>query len=297
MSASLRSRRVGSPVGPTCRSVTMTRPARVLEDHLAVADLVLHPAEGMDAEGVAADAPFRLLGHLGLGDQVAGRRIPARESRCRPPCGPGCVRRRSRRDIAPAASCPSDSSTSTPVSSCAKPVTSRAAIDRHRQLLDPAGQDALDVVLPQPEPVGVAGGKVADVELDPARTLRPAPSAPRRGTDRRFRAGRRPRCVRACRPPAREPARSWLGRRSTMATSTPANANSPANISPVGPAPAIKTSASRMVVRFVRRSRGRLGARRTEEMCTRTPPLAPHKAEPAWVLQFLNFTGSAPFEY
>src|SRR5919107_3425418 len=50
--------------------------------------------------------------------------------------------------------------------------------------------------------------------------------------------------VRGCRPPAREPVRSWLGRRSTMATSTPANANSPANISPVGPPPAITTACS-----------------------------------------------------
>src|SRR5205823_5334510 len=48
-------------------------------DHLAVADLVLQPAEGMDAEGVAADAQFRLLGHLDLGDQAAGRRIPPGE--------------------------------------------------------------------------------------------------------------------------------------------------------------------------------------------------------------------------
>ena len=50
--------------------------------------------------------------------------------------------------------------------------------------------------------------------------------------------------VRECRPPAREPGRSWLARRSTMATSTPANASSPANISPVGPAPAITTACS-----------------------------------------------------
>jgi hypothetical protein len=35
------------------------RPA-ILVDHLAVADLVLHPTERVDAEGVAADAPFRL---------------------------------------------------------------------------------------------------------------------------------------------------------------------------------------------------------------------------------------------
>src|SRR5215510_14974925 len=50
--------------------------------------------------------------------------------------------------------------------------------------------------------------------------------------------------VRECRPPAREPARSWLARRSTMATSTPANASSPASISPVGPPPAITTAGS-----------------------------------------------------
>jgi hypothetical protein len=40
------------------------------------------------------------------------------------------------------------------------------AMDRHRQLADPAGQYALDVVLPQPKPVVVAGGKVADVQTD-----------------------------------------------------------------------------------------------------------------------------------
>jgi hypothetical protein len=42
------------------------------------------------------------------------------------------------------------------------------AIDRHRQLADPAGQYALDVVLPQPEPVIVPGGKVADVQRGPS---------------------------------------------------------------------------------------------------------------------------------
>jgi hypothetical protein len=40
------------------------------------------------------------------------------------------------------------------------------AIDRHRQLTDPVGQDPLDMVLPQPEHVVVPGGKVADVERD-----------------------------------------------------------------------------------------------------------------------------------
>jgi hypothetical protein len=50
--------------------------------------------------------------------------------------------------------------------------------------------------------------------------------------------------VRACRPPAREPSNSLFVRRSTMATSTPANVNSPANIVPVGPPPAITTACS-----------------------------------------------------
>src|ERR1700730_13504813 len=48
--------------------------------------------------------------------------------------------------------------------------------------------------------------------------------------------------VRECRPPAREPATAWLARRSTMATSTRANASSAANISPVGPPPVITTA-------------------------------------------------------
>jgi hypothetical protein len=57
----------------------MPLPAPIHVDHLVVADLVLQPAQGMDAEGVVADAPFRLLGDLDLGDQAAGRRIPPGE--------------------------------------------------------------------------------------------------------------------------------------------------------------------------------------------------------------------------
>ena len=41
------------------------------------------------------------------------------------------------------------------------------AIERHRKLVDPAGQDALDVVLHQREPIGVSGWKVADVQRGP----------------------------------------------------------------------------------------------------------------------------------
>jgi hypothetical protein len=50
--------------------------------------------------------------------------------------------------------------------------------------------------------------------------------------------------VRECRPPDRDPSRSWLVRRSTMTTSIPANTSSPADMSPVGPPPAITTACS-----------------------------------------------------
>src|SRR5437016_10711380 len=52
-----------------------------------------------------------------------------------------------------------------------------AVVDRHPQLVDPAGQYSFDVVLPQPEPVVVPGGKVADVQRVPGepRHLRHLP--------------------------------------------------------------------------------------------------------------------------
>ncbi len=95
-------------------------------DHLAVADLVLHPAERVLPEGVAVETQLRLLGYLHLGDQAARRRVGATElntgtlaDQAAPAIAPNEVH-------APAVSLPSESSTSTPVSSCANPVTSCA---------------------------------------------------------------------------------------------------------------------------------------------------------------------------
>src|SRR5262249_61133323 len=42
-----------------------------------------------------------------------------------------------------------------------------SAIDRNRQLVDPAGKDAFDVLLPQREQVIVPRGKVADIKREP----------------------------------------------------------------------------------------------------------------------------------
>jgi hypothetical protein len=119
----------------------------------------------MEAEGVLADAQFRVLGHLDLGDQAAGCRIPSGE------LDAGCFTDHTASSVAPdeifrpqrlaVGHLDVDAGV---VLREARHLTS--AIDRHRQLADPAGQYALDVVLPQPEPVAVPGGKVADVQGD-----------------------------------------------------------------------------------------------------------------------------------
>jgi hypothetical protein len=115
------------------------------------------------------------------------------------------------------------------------------AIDRHAQRIDPFGEDALDMILEQREAVIVPGGEVADVQPDAgeARNLR--------GLALREKPVRDAALIEnldgtGVQPPAREPASVWSARRSTMATSMPASASSPASINPVGPAPAISTA-------------------------------------------------------
>ena len=158
---------MGSLAGPTCcfGHHDPYRPA-IRVDHLAVADLVLHPAEGMHAEGVLADAPFRLLGQLDLGDQAARRRIPPRE------LDAGCFTDQTASSVAPGEIFRPQRLAVGQLDVDAGFVLREtrhltSAIDRHRQLADPAGQYALDVVLPEPERVGMPGGKVADVQGDP----------------------------------------------------------------------------------------------------------------------------------
>jgi hypothetical protein len=125
---------------------------------------ILQPAEGTDAEGVAVDAPLRrLLRHLDLGDQVAGCRIRSREL-----------------DAGGFADHTASSVASDEIFRPQRLVVGKlevdagivlrearhlnSAIDGHRQFVDPAGEYALDVVLPQRELVIVPGGKVADVQ-------------------------------------------------------------------------------------------------------------------------------------
>ena len=127
---------------------------------------ILQPGEGLDANSVAAEAPLRLLVHLDFSDQAARCRLPPRE------LDAGCFTDQTASSVAPDEICRPQRVAvgQLDVDAC---VVLRetghltSAVGRHPQLADPAGQYALDEVLPQPEPVVVPGGKVADVQTDP----------------------------------------------------------------------------------------------------------------------------------
>ena len=104
MSASLRSRRVGSRRGADVLfGHHDAHRSAIRVDYLAVADLVLLPAEGMDTKGSAVDAPFAAPRPSRPRRSGCWSSDPIPGTRCRLPCGSGCVRHRTRRDIPPAA--------------------------------------------------------------------------------------------------------------------------------------------------------------------------------------------------
>src|SRR5207245_2004489 len=138
----------------------------VLFGHQDPHQSILQPGEGMDADTVAAGAPWRLLADLDLGNQAASCRIPPRELNA------GCLTDQAASSVAPDEICrPHRLAVGQfdvdPGLVLREPGHLTSAIDRHRQFADPAGEYSLDVVLPQPEPVVVPGGKVADVQTDP----------------------------------------------------------------------------------------------------------------------------------
>ena len=167
MRPSLRSRRVGSLVPISDFGQHDPDRSALLVDHLAVPDLVLDLAQRVRARGRATDAQFRLLGHLDLGEEAARGRVPAGE------VDAGCLADQAASSVAP-----------DEIPRAKRPAVGQrdvhagvvlreaghlgAVVDRHLQLADPAREDALDVLLPQPEPVGMAGGEVADVQASPA---------------------------------------------------------------------------------------------------------------------------------
>ena len=165
-----------TPTGPSsaymiCRRGSRTRSGR-----------------GHGCRGRRGGPPLRLLGHLDLGDEAARRRVPAGELDARrladqaaPAVAPDEILRPQRSRRRPAGR----RRRCRPAS---KPVTSRAVEDGHAELGDPAGQDALDVLLPQREPVVVAGREVADVQAGAGepRDLRDCPAERNRSATPRW---------------------------------------------------------------------------------------------------------------
>src|SRR2546423_2778064 len=138
------------------------RPDIFVHDHAAL-DLVLQSAEGIHAERGAMDAERRLLGHLHLGEDVARCRIPPGEFDA------GRFAHHAASTVAPDEIFSAQRLTIGQLDVDAGVVLCEAsdfspAIERHWQLIDPAGHYALDVVLPEPEPVRMPSGKVADVQ-------------------------------------------------------------------------------------------------------------------------------------
>ena len=176
----------------------------------------------------------RLLGQLDLGDQAARRRLPPGEldagrlaDQAAPAVAPDEIlahaatarrRARRRRRHRPAR---------TP---------SRRARDGSAPPSSPTHSARIRSMwfCHSPSPYGWRVGKSL-MSSGIRRSPRPAPPFPPTGTGRRCHADRGPRwCGRAGRPRAC-PRAPGSARRSTMATSTPASASSPASISPVGP--------------------------------------------------------------
>jgi hypothetical protein len=125
---------------------------------------ILQPADGMDPEGVVAKAPLGLLGHLDLGDEPAHRRIPARE------LDAGCFADQTVCPVAPDEILRPDGLAVGQLDVDATIILGEcrhftSPIDRYCQLGNPVGQEALDMVLPQPGHIVMPGGKISDVEL------------------------------------------------------------------------------------------------------------------------------------
>lgn len=200
----------------------------VAVDDLAVADLVVKPADGVDPGVVVPDPQRRLLRHLHLGHQVAARCLPPGGSRCRPPCERRCGRRRSRRGTAPAATRRPTGDVDTRV--VLGEARHLAAVEHlHRQLGDPAGHDPLDPALPDPQRVGVARREVADVQHGAGQRHRLG-DLPLGGSGRRRRAGPAPRsCGRGSRRRASRPARGRDGARRSPRPPAPTPVPPPAS--------------------------------------------------------------------
>lgn len=141
----------------------------VLIDNLAITDLIFQSAERVDPKRGVMGAHRRLFGHFDLRDKAACRRFPSREF------NPYFLPNRAATAIAPDEIFGPKRLTVGQLHVYADVVLFKvryrtSAIYRDVQPVGPAGKYALDVVLPQPQPIGVPRREVADVELGRGET-------------------------------------------------------------------------------------------------------------------------------
>ena len=142
----------------------------LLLEHDAVGVAALLRVDGSDPAAFAAEADLRFVGHVHLGDHEADRGVEAGEldagrlaDGAPPAIATDEVRGSQRRAVGEL-----DVDAGVVL---AEPDRLAAHEDRHPELVDPAGEDALEVALPQREAVVVAGREVADVEGDVGEAL------------------------------------------------------------------------------------------------------------------------------
>jgi hypothetical protein len=117
----------------------------------------------VDAKSILMNTELRLPGHLHLGNQRAGGGIPAGKT------DTGRLAHKAPAAVAPHHVVSPQRPAVLEVKVDAGTILREAghlfaAVVRHGLLRHPAREDAFDVVLPQPQSVGMAGGKVADIQ-------------------------------------------------------------------------------------------------------------------------------------
>ncbi len=135
------------------------------EQHHPVRPSTLLTVDRADAASLGAHPDHRLLVHLGLGDQIAGGRVPTDEFDA------GRLADQAASPVAPdQVGAPERAVVHLDIYSVGvlrETHDFTPAQDRDPELIYPSGEDRLDAVLPQGKEVVVPGGKVADVEECP----------------------------------------------------------------------------------------------------------------------------------
>src|ERR1700716_124374 len=118
----------------------------------------------------ATQAEFRLLLHLDLGNDPARGWIPARELDAGRLAHSAATPIATHQILSPQRCAVGQRNVDAAV---VLRETGHLALaqDRNAQLIEPAGQDALEVALQQRHPIVVAGGEIADVHRDPSKRL------------------------------------------------------------------------------------------------------------------------------